>query len=504
VNKCYTNKNFLTSKISNHFYLHVRVQKAIMKTIAIIGLPNVGKSSLFNRIAKKRIAITSDFSGTTRDIRDYEVLITEKPCVLLDTGGLDSSNELFENVRAKSMSAADRADIIVMMVDGKMLPSDEEKKIFYALQKHKKPIALVINKIDNDKEIERAWEFNVFGAEKVFPISVSHNRGVSPLLAWIGDFLPELETIESKISEEIDEDIESEDIEDNEDIDVDALLSKEDEEKIEEEVSNQINIGIVGRVNVGKSSLLNALVGEERAVVSSIAGTTIDPVDEFIDYEDKRLNFVDTAGLRRRGKIEGIEKFALMRTNDMLENADIALLVLDGSEPFRELDERIANLADKNNLATIIVLNKWDKKHDTYEKTVEELRYRFKFLAYAPVITVSALNNKRVDRIKDLILEVYKNYTQRIPTSKLNELFKQATIRHHMPSDKTKEVKIYFATQYDIKPPRIVLVMNRPKALHFSYKRYLMNKLRERFELEGSPILLYARKKGERDESLDV
>ena len=465
-----------------------------MKTIAIIGLPNVGKSSLFNRIAKKRIAITSDFSGTTRDVRDHEVLITDKPCIILDTGGLDDSNELFENVRVKSMSAADKADIIIMMVDGKMLPSDEEKKIFYALQKHKKPIALVINKIDNDKEMERAWEFDEFGAQKVFPISVSHNRGVTALLNWIGGFLPELE---------VEDEVEIE--EDNEDIDLESLLAmgENEPEEIEEE-SNQINIGIVGRVNVGKSSLLNALVGEERAVVSSIAGTTIDPVDEYIDYKDKRLNFVDTAGLRRRGKIEGIEKFALMRTNDMLENADIALLVLDASEPFRELDERIANLADKNNLATIIVLNKWDKACESYEKTIDELRYRFKFLAYAPVITVSALNKKRVYKIKDIILQVYKNYSQRIPTSQLNALFKEATIRHHMPSDKTKEVKIYFSTQYDVKPPKIVLVMNRPKALHFSYKRYLMNKLRERFELEGTPILLYARKKGERDESLDI
>jgi len=468
-------------------------RKINMKTIAIIGLPNVGKSSLFNRIAKKRIAITSDFSGTTRDVRDYEVMITEKPCIILDTGGLDDSNEIFENVRVKSMNAADKADIIVMMVDGKMLPSVEEKKIFYSLQKHKKPMALVINKIDNDKEMERAWEFDEFGAEEVFPISVSHNRGVTALMDWIGGLLPENEPEETVVEE------------DNEDIDVDSLLAiGEDEPEEQEEESNQINIAIVGRVNVGKSSLLNALVGEERAVVSSIAGTTIDPVDEYIDYEDKRLNFVDTAGLRRRGKIEGIEKFALMRTNDMLENADIALLVLDGSEQFKELDERIANLADKNNLATIIVLNKWDNKAESYEKTLEELRYRFKFLAYAPVITVSALNNKRVFRIKDMILDVYKNYSQRIPTSQLNALMKQATIRHHIPGDKTKEVKIFFSTQYDVKPPKIVLVMNRPKALHFSYKRYLTNKLREKFELEGSPILLYARKRGERDEGLDL
>ena len=460
-----------------------------MKTIAIIGLPNVGKSSLFNRIAKKRIAITSDFSGTTRDVRDKEVLVGDKPCIILDTGGLDESNELFTNVKIKSLGAADKADIIIMMVDGKMLPSDEEKKIFYSLHRRNKPIALVINKIDNDKEMQKAWEFGEFGADNVFPISVSHNRGVSALLKWIEQFLPELELAEPEIEE------------DDEDMDLESLLEKAEDIKREDEVeSNQINIGIIGRTNVGKSSLLNALVGEERAVVSSIAGTTIDPVDEFIEYEDKVLNFVDTAGLRRRGKIEGIEKFALMRTNDMLENADIALLVLDASEPFKELDERIANLADKNHLATIIVLNKWDKACESYEETMEELRYRFKFLAYAPVITVSALSKKRVYKIKDMILQVYKNYSQRIPTSKLNELFKEATIRHHMPSDKTKEVKIYFATQYEVKPPRIVLVMNRPKSIHFSYKRYLMNKLRERFELDGSPILLYPRKKGERDD----
>lgn len=460
-----------------------------MKTVAIIGLPNVGKSSLFNRIAKERIAITSDFSGTTRDVKEYEVLIEEKPCLILDTGGLDDSNELFENVRTKSMQAAQKADIIIMMVDGKLLPADEEKKIFYSLQKLNKPIALVINKIDNDKEMERAWEFSEFGAQNVFPISVSHNRGVNALLRWLSSYIPQLPT-ESSLE-----------LEDDEDIDLETLLAEEENQDEKEEESNQINVAIIGRTNVGKSSLLNALVGEERAVVSSIAGTTIDPVDEYISYNDKIINFVDTAGLRRRGKIEGIEKYALLRTNKMLESADIALLVLDASEPFKELDERIANLIDKNELATIIVLNKWDEAYESYEETLAEFRYRFKFLAYAPVITVSALSKKRVHKLKDMILQIYQNYTQRISTSKLNELFKEATVRHHLPSDKTKEVKIYFATQYDIKPPRIVLVMNRPKSLHFSYKRYLVNKLRERFNLEGTPVLLFARKKGERDES---
>jgi len=463
-----------------------------MKSIAIIGKPNVGKSSLFNRIAKRRIAITSDFSGTTRDIKEQIVEISEKPCKLLDTGGLDDKDEIFENVRKKSMEASQKADIIIMMVDGKMLPSDEEKKIFYSLHSQNKPIALVINKIDNDKEMEKAWEFDEFGAQNVFPISVSHNRGVTNLLNWIASYLPENEP---ELTLEVDTD--------------DFDLSDFDEEikeleVKEEEETNEIKVAIIGRVNVGKSSLLNSLVGVERAVVSSIAGTTIDPVDEQIEYKDKIINFVDTAGVRRRSKIEGIEKFALMRTNDMLEHADIALLVLDSSEPFKELDERIANLADKNSLGVILVLNKWDKRLNDYKESIDDIRDRFKFLAFAPILTVSALSKQRVYKIKDLILSVYENYSRRIPTSKLNELIKFATVRHQLPADKTKRVKIYFATQYDTKPPKIALVMNRPKALHFSYKRYLLNKLREAFELEGTPVLMYPRAKGEKDESQDT
>ena len=463
-----------------------------MKSIAIIGKPNVGKSSLFNRIAKRRIAITSDFSGTTRDIKEEIVEISEKPCKLLDTGGLDNKDEIFENVRKKSMQASQKADIIIMMVDGKMLPSDEEKKIFYSLHSQNKPIALVINKIDNDKEMERAWEFDEFGAQNVFPISVSHNRGVTNLLNWIASYLPENEP--ELVLEEDEDDFDLSDF----DEEIKELEVKEEEE------TNEIKVAIIGRVNVGKSSLLNSLVGVERAVVSSIAGTTIDPVDEHIEYEDKIINFVDTAGVRRRSKIEGIEKFALMRTNDMLEHADIALLVLDASEPFKELDERIANLADKKHLGVILVLNKWDKRLNGYKESIDDIRDRFKFLAFAPIVTVSALSKQRVYKIKDLILSVYENYARRIPTSKLNELIKFATVRHQLPADKTKRIKIYFATQYDTKPPKIALVMNRPKALHFSYKRYLLNKLREAFELEGTPVLMYPRAKGEKDESQDA
>ncbi|MDR2081940.1 MAG: ribosome biogenesis GTPase Der [Campylobacteraceae bacterium] len=453
-----------------------------MKTIALIGLPNVGKSSLFNRIAKERIAITSDIAGTTRDVRYHEVEIEGRACILADTGGLEDTNEMFENVKKQSLKAAKTADVILFLTDGKMLPSDKEKKLFFELQKLKKPIALVINKIDNEKEEERAWEFYQFGAQNIFAISVSHNRGIVKLLSWLTQFLPE-----------------SERLMEDDDIPLEEFLNQK------EEISGDdaINIAIIGRVNVGKSSLLNAILGEERSVVSSIAGTTIDPVDESMIYEGVKLNFVDTAGIRKRGKIEGIEKYALNRTRSMLERADIALLILDASEPLTELDERIASLIDEYELGSIIVLNKWDKAMHSYEKSVDELRYKFKFLSYAPIITLSALSKKRVHKINEFIIRIFNNYSFRIPTSKLNEVIKDAAVKHQIPSDKGKLVKIYFATQFDTKPPRIALVMNRPKRLHFSYKRYLVNKLREAFGLEGSPVILIPRARGEKDEEIN-
>lgn len=453
-----------------------------MKKVALLGKPNVGKSSLFNLLSKERIAIISEVSGTTRDVRYKDVQIEGKECRLVDTGGIDDSTELFQNVKVRSLEAARNADVILFLVDSKLVPDDKEKKLFYELQKLNKPIALVINKADNEKEVERAWENYQFGAKDMFAVSVSHNRGVLKLNKWIALHLPDKES-ELVLKEDDDlflEDLLEEDI-------VQNIQTKEED--------NIIHVSIIGRVNVGKSSLLNSLLNYDRAVVSSVAGTTIDPVDEMMSYNGELINFVDTAGIRKRGKIEGIEKYALNRTQTMLERTNIALLVLDASEPFMELDERIANLVQKYELGCIIVLNKWDKALLDYKEAVKELRYKFKFLAYAPVVTVSALSKKRVHKINDMILEVYKNYSTRISTSKLNEAIKDATIKHQIPSDKGKEVKIYFSTQFDIKPPKIALVMNRPKRLHFSYKRYLINKLREAFGFEGSPIILIPRPK---------
>ncbi len=458
-----------------------------MKKIAIIGKPNVGKSSLFNRILKQRDAIISEKAGTTRDIKKREVQIGEKEAELIDTGGLEERDELFNKVKEKSLEAAKEADIILYMVDGKSLPDEEDKKFFRELQKLGKDMALVINKIDNDKEEERAWEFSEFGSKDIFPISVSHNRKVKKLLDWIERRLPKKKEVLK--------------IEDEDELDFDSFIeSIEDEEQKKEEDDNEIKVAILGRVNVGKSSLLNALLKEERSIVSDVAGTTIDTVDESTVYKDKIITFVDTAGIRRRGKIVGIEKYALNRTTKMLEKADIALLVLDASEGITEQDEKIGGYIDKYKLGSIIVLNKWDQANKSYEEAVKEVRDRFKYLSFAPIITVSAKTGKRVDRLYDLILKVYKNYSQWLPTSKLNKVIKEAQIQHQIPSYYGKPVKILYATQYDTKPPKIALVMNRPEGLHFSYKRFLTNKLRENFDLEGTPVILTPRKRGEREE----
>ncbi|HIH2269061.1 TPA: ribosome biogenesis GTPase Der [Campylobacter jejuni] len=460
-----------------------------MQSIILIGKPNVGKSSLFNRMARQRIAITSDISGTTRDTNKTEIHIHSKKAMLIDSGGLDESDELFKNVKKNTLKVAKESDIILYLVDGKLAPDDEDRQFFYSLKKLGKPIALVINKVDNKKDEERAWEFANFGVKEIFNLSATHNVGLDELYEWLEKFLHE----EFLIPDE------EENLED--------FLEHYEEGKefqFKEVDQNHIRVGIVGRVNVGKSSLLNALVKQERSVVSSIAGTTIDPVNESIVYKDKVIEFVDTAGIRKRGKIQGLERFALNRTEKILSHSQIALLVLDAHEGFNELDERIAGLMAKHYLGVIIVLNKWDKSEMDFDKTVKELRLdRFKFLAYAPVISVSALSGKRVHVLLDKILQIFENFTQKIQTSKLNTLIENATRSHPLPHDYGKLVKIYYAVQYDLAPPKIALIMNRPKALHFSYKRYLQNQIRKEFNFEGVPLVIASRKKGskENDES---
>jgi len=460
-----------------------------LKKIAIIGKPNVGKSSLFNRILGFRDAIISDIAGTTRDVKRRVFRTFKGEAELWDTGGIEDRDELFDKIKEKSIEAAGEADILLFVCDGKGVPTDEEKRLFFQLQKLNKPLALVVNKIDNDKESEAGWQFLEFGAKVSFLVSVSHNRNISKMLDWIDQYL--------------DEEPQVYDMSEGDDESLEDFLDDEDGEMAEEEPSNDIKVAIIGRVNVGKSSLLNAITGMDRSVVSPVAGTTIDPVDETIEFGGRSITFVDTAGIRKRSKIIGIEKWALDRSEKVLDTADIALLVLDASSDFMEQDERVAGFIDKYKTGAIIVLNKWDQITKEPQEILEEIKDKFKFLDFAPIITVSALSGKRVHKILDKIVEVYENYAQRIPTKKLYDVIKAASEKHKLPGDHGRIVKIKFATQYASKPPKISLVMNIP-IIHFSYKRYLVNMLRESFNFEGTPIIINARRRGERDEEEDA
>ncbi len=522
-----------------------------MKKILIIGRPNVGKSSLFNRLCGRRIAVISDFAGTTRDVNYNQIELYGREFLLVDSGGLDETNELFSAVKKRTLAEASEADILLFLVDGKLMPDEEDRRLFYSLLRLNKPTALVVNKIDGKRDKERSFEFANFGAKQFFAISVSHNSGIDELSEWLC-------SLEAPTPSEPQEDFESfldnfdeegefqqarDESNSNLTLVREAPLDETDENGVSESrveeilaqfANRAIRIGIIGRVNVGKSSLLNALVSANRSVVSNIEGTTIDPVEESVSAYGREFAFVDTAGIRKRGKIEGIERFALLRTQNILERSDIALLVLDASEELTELDERIAGLASKFELGVIIVLNKWDKvlanslaakdfsalltknttltpelkaaltpsKEDAsllFDKKVKEIKDRFKFLAFAPVISVSATEKKRVAKIFTLAQKVYENYTQRLKTAKVNEVLQEAIKTHPIPSQKGRRVRVYYASQFGFAPPKIALVMNKSE-LHFSYKRYLANKFREAFELEGSPILFFERKRGERAE----
>ncbi|BFU77111.1 ribosome biogenesis GTPase Der [Arcobacter sp. 15-2] len=471
-----------------------------MIKIALIGQPNVGKSSLFNRLARKRVAIVSDVSGTTRDVRRREIDINGREALMLDTGGISKSKneimedgsefKIFTNVKRKAVETAKEADIVLYMVDGKNIPDDEDRNLFYELQALGKKLALVVNKIDNDKELERLWDFYEFGIndDEMFGISVSHNRGTKKLFEWLYEQLP---PSKEELAEE-----QAKTISDKEmDLLVDPIEVAEEPEEVD---PNHIKVAIIGKPNVGKSSILNALIGEERSVVSPIAGTTIDPVDETYEVGDKKITFIDTAGLRRRGKIQGIEKFALMRTEDMLAQANIALVVLDASAPISDQDEKISGLVDQFGLGVIIILNKWDENMDTFEKISEEIRGRFKFLYYATIVAVSAKTGRNVKKLEEKLLSIYDNYHRRIPTSDLNKTIEMAIRRHSLPSPNGNRLRIYFATQFDANPPTIAVIMNKPKMLHFSYKRYLINFIRDNHNFEGVPVRVVARGRGER------
>lgn len=444
-----------------------------MQRIIILGRPNVGKSSLFNCFLKAKVAITSEIEGTTRDINIKQISINDTNALLCDTAGIiKNHNGIFKEIKQKILSFIKDDDILLYVLDSSSGIIDEDIGLFRSFQ----GAILLVNKIDIKKNED--WEYNVFGAKDIFFISTAHNKGIQKLKNHLAMLL---------------------------DSNNDDLLTSLESAESGEDSKERINIGIIGRVNVGKSSLLNALLNKERSIVSEIEGTTIDPVSDEIEYKDKILHFVDTAGIRRRSRIEGIEKYALERTKKILEASDIALLVLDSSNPFVELDEKISGLSDTYHLGIIIILNKWDIRYKEFKEIKKELDRKFAYLSYAPILTISALNGRHINDIKDMILKVWESFNTRIPTSILNEHIKSATLRHPLPSDKGKMVKIYYATQLDSAPPQIVLIMNKPKSLHFSYKRYLINSLRKSFDFTGSPILIFPKsKRKESSESEEV
>ncbi|MDR0664309.1 MAG: ribosome biogenesis GTPase Der [Helicobacteraceae bacterium] len=438
-----------------------------MFRVAIIGRPNAGKSALFNRLIKSREAIESDAAGTTRDIKIARAVIGGFEVEIMDTGGLEDRGEIFALVRKKALEAAKNADLILFLVDGQLPPSDEDRRLFYESQKLNPSIVLVLNKIDNDALESRRYEYMSFGAKELYTISCSHKRGFDELGRRAGEIIRACgKAIAASVG--------------------DGALALGGE---------AIRAAIIGRPNVGKSALLNALVGFDRSVVSRVAGTTVDPVDERITIGDREIVFVDTAGVRKRSRIEGIERFAFDRTEKALAVADVALITLDASEEFSELDERIAGLADKHKTAAILVLNKYDIARAEYKILEKEVRDRFVFLSYAPIITLSALSKKRVNKLGDLIINVHENYSRRVPTARLNEIINEALSRHPLPSDRGKTVKIYYAAQHEVKPPKIALISNRPRSIHFSYLRYLTNKLRQNANFEGSPIIIETKSK---------
>lgn len=492
---------------------------AQLPKIAIVGRPNVGKSCLFNRLAKQKIAITSDISGTTRDTNYTHIYLlpqaskqnsddtTQNPksALLIDTGGIEqkSKDELFLQVGQKAKQVSKQADLVLYVVDGQNPPNDEDREILYEilrLKDKKTPCFLVVNKIDSDAQNEGAYAFYEFGVQEVFFISVAHNRGITTLQnAMFGSLFANTNEAITNDDEDIltglQKDLENQ-LEKQLENRVQSELEKESSKESESSQENsQIKIGIIGRVNVGKSSLLNALTQKERAIVSKKAGTTIDPVDESIEHRGKLLTFIDTAGIRKRGKIQQLEKFALDRTNKILAQSDIALLVLDVSERLCELDERIFSLTQKHALGVIVLWNKWDIKYADFKTINAEFERKFRFLEYAPKLTISAKNKRHINELKDKIIEIYQNFSLRIPTAKLNETIAKAIQNHAIPSDRGKLVKIYYATQYESAPPQIALISNRPNSIHFSYKRYLINCLREEFSLSGVPLILSFRDK---------
>lgn len=426
--------------------------------VAIVGRPNVGKSTLFNKLVGDRVAIVDDQPGVTRDRLYRETEWAGKEFVLVDTGGLEPRNNDFMMTKIKQQAevAMNEADVILFVVDGKngLNPLDEE--VAYLLRKKKKPVILCVNKIDNfQAQQDDVYDFWGLGFEHLIPISGEHKVNLGDMLDLVVDI-------------------------------IDQTVEEYEEEE-------GLKLAIIGRPNAGKSSLVNRLSGEERTIVSDIAGTTRDAIDTAIEYDGNRYILIDTAGIRRKSKVEeSLEYYSVLRAIKTIKRADVCIWMIDGSEGLTEQDKRIAGIAYEEKKPIIIVINKWDtipdKKNDTMKKMREELYAELPFLSYAPIEFVSALTGQRTTKLLEHAEAVFAEYNKRISTGLLNTVISDAIIMNNPPTRKGRVVKINYATQISTAPPRFVLFCNYPELVHFSYGRYIENKLRESFGFEGTPI----------------
>lgn len=430
--------------------------------IAIVGRPNVGKSTLFNRIIGRRKAIVKDEPGVTRDLNYADVVERGRVFTLVDTGGFEpaSKETILTKVREQALLAIEEADVIVFLMDGRggLLPSDRD--VADILRKSGNPVIYAVNKIDTFKQEQGLSDFFNLGMENLFPVSAEQGRGIDELLDKIISLIPK------------------------------AAVQEEGE---------RIKLAVVGRPNVGKSSIVNRLLGFERVMISAIPGTTRDAIDTPFNYNKKKYLLIDTAGIRKKARIgRTLEKYSVMSAMRSIERCDIALLIIDAMAGMTEQDEKIAGLICERGKGCIIVVNKWDlpeKETNTAKEYTELIRWKAKFLQFAPIIFVSALTGQRVFKILETAEVALSQLQKRIPTSQLNKFFTEFNRRHQPPIYKGKSVKVYYITQTDVKPPTFVAFVNFPEGIHFSYERFLVNRIREAFGLDKVPIRLYFRKR---------
>ena len=430
-------------------------------TVAIIGRPNVGKSSLFNRLSGDKLAITDDASGITRDRLYTKCEWLNQEFSIIDTGGIELKNVPFmEEIKAQAQLAIDEADVIILVTDGRVGVTNGDIDVIKILHKSKKPVIVAANKIDDVKFMDNIYEFYNLGVDDVIAVSALHGIGVGDLLDKVVELLPE---------------------------------------KKEKRYDDAVEFCIIGQPNVGKSSLTNAILGTERVIVSDIAGTTRDAIDSKFTRDGKNYVVIDTAGIRKQGKIyENAEKYSVLRAIKAIERSEVVLFVLDGTKEIEEQDKRIAGYAAEYNKAVIIVVNKWDavdKDEKSMKEFTEKIRKNFLFISYAPIVFVSALKNQRIQTLFEQIKIVYENYNRRIATNVLNDIILDASIMNQAPIFNGDRIRVYYGSQVDTKPPTFVLFVNDPNYMHFSYQRYLENRFRSAFMLEGTPIKLVLRKR---------